>query len=325
MLILKVFADFADLRARRMRAYKGMLSVMMMKIRFRLRARRYGKYGVIKDSFMYSRHEGSLRYSLMNLGLLAGLPLRVPQSFIKEDKKGDKWKKVKLNMMIPRQSPTPGDFIYYSIAELRALKHVLRPFLADYIDITKRMDMFRERYKMIARMQRGIQQKLQTKDAKAAVLAQYWEQVLSAMIKIAKKKKNHDMIEFTRKVFSIPKEHRSYVLTRFVRQCREKHCLAFFQWRRMHRARAEAEEEIRHCIDRRIDRIQERQDLKAHPTNETMMESYISPQMEMDWLLIPRRKHVKIKLKSHNINSFQSIGWPDPFPDDYSNIEPPFL
>jgi hypothetical protein len=32
-----------------------------------------------------------------------------------------------------------------------------------------------------------------------------------------------------------------------------------------------------------------------------------------------------MKPNSWNINSFKSIGWPDPFPDDYSSIEGGYL
>ena len=70
---------------------------------------------------------------------------------------------------------------------------------------------------MLVRLQGEIKQKLETRDAKMEVLAQYWEQVLSSLIKIARKKKNHEMIEFTNKVFNIRTDLRNYVLKRFVK------------------------------------------------------------------------------------------------------------
>ena len=192
-------------------------------MRWRLRLRRHGKHGLADGTYVGTRHQTEIRYTFINFGLWAGMPLGLP--FYVPGRSSDRAKRPRVGGEEPKRRT---ELIFYSAMERLALRSVLKPFVEDFLSSTRRAGKFRARYLMLVRMQRGIRQKLETKDAKAAVLTSDWQRLLDSMIKTAKKKRSQEMHDFTSKVFSVPKEIQQYVLTRFVRQCREKHCLAFF-------------------------------------------------------------------------------------------------
>ena len=73
------FANFGLLRDKRMKLYKGFLSVLMMIIRFRCRLRRFGQYGSIKGNYLCSLYENRTRYVFLAWGLGLGLPVKLPK------------------------------------------------------------------------------------------------------------------------------------------------------------------------------------------------------------------------------------------------------
>ena len=164
-IILKIFEDFDDLRAKRRRAYRGMLCATRMKVRWRLRLRRHGKHGLANGTFLDTRHRTEVRYTLINFGLWAGMPLGLP--YYVPGKSSDRPRRPRLGGEEPKRRT---ELIFYSAMERLALRSVLKPFAEDFISSTRRVGKFRARYLMLVRMQRGIRQKLETKDAKTAVL-----------------------------------------------------------------------------------------------------------------------------------------------------------
>ena len=60
-------------------------------------------------------------------------------------------------------------------------------------------------------------------------------------------------------------------------------------------------------------------DISSKVTKQTLKESDITMQTEKDLGMM------KIEPKPWFINSFWTIGWPDPFPDEHSNADKDFL
>ena len=106
-IISKAFANFAGLRDKRMRHYKGLLSVVMMKIRFRRKMARYGQYGSIKGNYCDSLNYGRIRYSILTWGQWVGLPLKT--------NKPEDWRSV------PRKRGYREEYVVNSIYDQRAI------------------------------------------------------------------------------------------------------------------------------------------------------------------------------------------------------------
>ena len=185
-----------------------MLCVLMMKIRFRCRLRKYGVSGIIKNNIQ-TMNEHRLRHACWLLGLCFGLPVKA----LKKDKDDSPLKRRNTRKEIVIKPPV---FTYHSIYEKRAIEKVLGPFFEDVVKVNLRIKLFRKHYLSIVKLQKEIIQKLQTRNAKTEVLCQYWEQVLSKMLKEAKKRANQEMIDFGSKIMKIRNELKVHVLGKFV-------------------------------------------------------------------------------------------------------------
>ena len=130
-IISKAFANFGLLRDKRMRHYKGILSVLMMKIRFRCRLRRYGEYGIIKGNYLDSLNENRVRYVFLVWGLCVGLPVELPKpvdwrSLLR------KQKTMEPNRYSYRQIE---EYVYHSVYEQRVIMSVMKAFFEDALII----------------------------------------------------------------------------------------------------------------------------------------------------------------------------------------------
>lgn len=47
--------------------------------------------------------------------------------------------------------------------------------------------------------------------------------------------------------------------------------------------------------------------------------------MEIDFGILQKKQSKKKPLKEYRVNSFESIGWPDPCPGDHTNYDSDFL
>ena len=109
------------------------------------------------------------------------------------------------------------------------------------------------------------------------------------------------------------------MLKKFAMRAQEKHSIAFFQWRGLHRGHLTCCEELREVISDRIDNVLSSIDITSKVSKQTAKEGALSFQTEKDIGVS------KVKVVPWLINSFWNIGWPDPFPDEHSSIDQEFL
>ena len=115
------------------------------------------------------------------------------------------------------------------------------------------------------------------------------------------------MKELVNEITSVPLKVSNEVIQKFVRKCKEKHAIAFLQWRFLYSKSHSNMYDLKQIINDRIWHVEnnfiKRLDFKL--SEETNKNNEVR---KYDDYVIHEEK------KMWNINSFQSIGWPDPFP-----------
>ena len=75
---------------------------------------------------------------------------------------------------------------------------------------------------------------------------------------------------------------------------------------------------IKECIDSRIEHILGSIDATSRVSPETEKMGNMSVQLEYDFQIVHKKTQKLDDFKTYFINSFQAIGWPDPFPDEHT-------
>lgn len=93
-----------------------------------------------------------------------------------------------------------------------------------------------------------MQNKMKRRTEKFEVLCNYWAKVHTGLMNLGSKKKNAQVLAFANSVARISREVKEHVLKKYCERCNEKHTLAFFQWRLMHRADRCQKEALERCM-----------------------------------------------------------------------------
>lgn len=161
--------------------------------------------------------------------------------------------------------------------------------------------------------------RLATKWAKYDVLDMAWEKLLKELEQIALKNNSNDLKTFCEKVRAVPEEVKTVLLQKFGKRCKEKHSIAFLQWRLKYRAHVADREQIAVTLNDSIERMLGNIDISAQVTPQTAAEAKINFRLEQ------LMEVTTIQPQEWLVNSFWSIGWPDPFPDEHSAVDQEFL
>ena len=166
-------------------------------------------------------------------------------------------------------------------------------------------------YDKMIYIQKKLMNKLESKRAKVEVMLTYWDKVYGKLQTISSKRGDKKGNCLLCKICCVPKEVKLYVLREYIAKCMELHSIAFLQWRARYPNKVRHDpEEIRSIISDRLSKLYEQSSDKFFITEKTKSESVISKDFLKVYGLI------ECHYKDYQINSFRSIGWADPYPND---------
>ena len=117
------------------------------------------------------------------------------------------------------------------------------------------------------------------------------------------------MKDVCRSIAEIPTGVVDEMIKRFVKKCKEKHSIAFMQWRLYFRTEVSKAEELIEIIDDRTEYMKtalkrRKKFIMSQMTVEKAEQTIINEDLYYD----------ASKSEPYHINSFKAIGWPDPWP-----------
>ena len=170
-------------------------------------------------------------------------------------------------------------------------------------------------YTTIIFVQRKVRALFASREAKTEVLVNYWNKMVGQLQKKASLTKDKDMLALIGKICIVPAEVKRALLWAFVSRCRELHAIAFLQWRLQFPSSIRHEEEaLEHAIKLRIFNLTSDLISVEKVSALTLRESRVAP----DTLV---KYEIAHPIEDHLINSFQCLGWADPFPNDGKNLQ----
>jgi len=97
-------------------------------------------------------------------------------------------------------------------------------------------------------IQRKLKDKLATQHAKQEVVKMHWDRVLFSLVKIAHENHDQGMLNICRSIAECPSNLINELIKRYVKKCKEKHAVAFMQWRLHFRKDVAKQEELTEII-----------------------------------------------------------------------------
>ena len=76
-----------------------------------------------------------------------------------------------------------------------------------------------------------MRDKLITQDAKCEIFRMYWNRVLFSFMRKSIQLKDDNMKHMIEQILKVPLAITDEAIKRFVKKCKEKHAIAFMQWR----------------------------------------------------------------------------------------------
>lgn len=136
----------------------------------------------------------------------------------------------------------------------------------------------------------------------------YWDRVFFGLMKKAHYQKDEGMLSILRTINEAPRSVQDDLIKRYVKKCKEKHSIAFMQWRYYYCREVSNQEELDEIIGDRIEFMK-----KALKRRKNFLLSQ-ETLAKVDLPILNEDIYFDKKNWAYHINAFTSIGWPDPFP-----------
>jgi hypothetical protein len=153
---------------------------------------------------------------------------------------------------------------------------------------------------------------IKTKYAKVEVLENQWDKLLASIRLQLDESEDSKVEELISHIEDVPDEVREYLLKSYIKQCHQLHAIAFFQWRRMlpDRPKIMSEEELLELLNDRIHFHRSRFETASRQVG--IMTERLAGKIKPDLLM--KYGLTKPHPEPFNMNSFFTLGIPDPFP-----------
>lgn len=139
----------------------------------------------------------------------------------------------------------------------------------------------------------------------------FWDKIYGKLQTISSSKRDKKGNQLLCSICCVPREVKYEILKQYVKKCKELHAVAFLQWRLLYPSKIRhAPKEIEDIISKGLRHFQEESTDSFFITEKTKSESVIAKDFLKVYGLL------ECHYKSYQINSFKSIGWADPYPND---------
>ena len=145
-------------------------------------------------------------------------------------------------------------------------------------------------------------------------MVNYWDKLLGKIMEHAIEIKDTKMIQICDEIIKVPREVQSATLYAYINRCREVYQIAFFQWRVLYPSRLKNnEKEKQDLISKRINYtyFKERGKYSMKPLDQTISHSKLPRNFKKNY-----SHFIEKADKKYNINTFDQLGWVDPFPNE---------
>lgn len=124
-------------------------------------------------------------------------------------------------------------------ADLKARETILTPFIQEYLYRSRLKHLFRRSWGQLRYIQQKLQAQLSMNHGKLEALESYWDDHLQKINKQAIVTKDKATAKMTAQVMGMDADLKRHFLRIYLRKCKQKHKLAFVQWRQLYSPRAE--------------------------------------------------------------------------------------